>query len=533
MKKLRSYILLYILLILSPVCFALQGNLNGDEIINFEDFAIFANDWGNSTPNITDPNCDFDDDGKVDYNDLTVLTTNWLENNIVFHTLTTSATLGGTVTLPGIGIYSYVHNTLTNIVAEANTNYIFTNWTGSAATAGKVNDVNIASTTVLMDANYTVQVNFIFMPPVIVNQISANDVNVSVYTAEATSINFVADDNDGDILAYKIASLPTHGTLTDMSIGAGFIFSVPYTILNPKLNYANYQSEPNYIGSDSFTYKVSDDINDSNIATVSITVVSNPLDNLSFDGQGYVTVPDSNYLEFGDTFTFALWLKTKWSYGGIVSKRNTSGAGFILKLVDGVPVVCFYDANGNEKTITGVSGGIEGFSGIQERIDTGEWVHLAITHDSNSTVVYVNSEIVGYANSVFPGVSFSNTSNLKIGVDGGQCFKGELDRISWYDTALGIFGVFCAYTLEGRNEEDGGLFVVPAYTTRFNFNEGSGFDVNDMTHNLTGVINDLNHVKWIRGNALSQKPSQRLRFRERFRLDTFHFRNYREQNKND
>jgi hypothetical protein len=74
--------------------------------------------------------------------------------------LTTSATSGGTVTTPGIGTYLYDVNTTANIVASANANYHFVNWTGSAVTAGKVTDPNAASTTVLMDANYTVQANF-------------------------------------------------------------------------------------------------------------------------------------------------------------------------------------------------------------------------------------------------------------------------------------------------------------------------------------------------------------------------------------
>jgi len=75
-------------------------------------------------------------------------------------TLTVTSSAGGTVTEPGIGTFTYPDGNLVNLVASANTNYHFTNWTGSAVTAGKVTDPNAAGTTVLMDANYTVQANF-------------------------------------------------------------------------------------------------------------------------------------------------------------------------------------------------------------------------------------------------------------------------------------------------------------------------------------------------------------------------------------
>ncbi|MCX5632521.1 MAG: PASTA domain-containing protein [Phycisphaerae bacterium] len=75
--------------------------------------------------------------------------------------LTTSASSGGTVTTPGIGTYWYDYNSPASIVASANANYHFVNWTGSAVTAGKVASPNSLSTTVLMDANYAVQANFV------------------------------------------------------------------------------------------------------------------------------------------------------------------------------------------------------------------------------------------------------------------------------------------------------------------------------------------------------------------------------------
>ena len=70
-----------------------------------------------------------------------------------------SSTAGGTTT-PAAGAYLYDHGTNVNISASANANCYFINWTGTAVTAGKVTNPNLSSTTVLMDANYTVQANF-------------------------------------------------------------------------------------------------------------------------------------------------------------------------------------------------------------------------------------------------------------------------------------------------------------------------------------------------------------------------------------
>ncbi len=54
----------------------LYPNLNGDEIINFIDFAIMANNWQKTGVGLAG---DFDNDHKVDYNDLFILAYRWLE----------------------------------------------------------------------------------------------------------------------------------------------------------------------------------------------------------------------------------------------------------------------------------------------------------------------------------------------------------------------------------------------------------------------------------------------------------------------
>jgi hypothetical protein len=75
-------------------------------------------------------------------------------------TLTTSATSGGTVSAPGIGSFQYNLGTTASVAATAGSNYHFVNWTGTAVTSGKVANPSAASTTMTMDADYTLVANF-------------------------------------------------------------------------------------------------------------------------------------------------------------------------------------------------------------------------------------------------------------------------------------------------------------------------------------------------------------------------------------
>ncbi len=77
------------------------------------------------------------------------------------HTLTLSSTSGGSVTNPGEGSFSYNDESRITIIASAGENYHFVNWTGTAVNAGRVANPNSASTTVMVDADYTIHANFV------------------------------------------------------------------------------------------------------------------------------------------------------------------------------------------------------------------------------------------------------------------------------------------------------------------------------------------------------------------------------------
>ncbi len=115
------------------------------------------------------------------------------------HTLEVSSTNGGTVTNPGEGQFSYNHGSDITIEANADLNYRFVNWTGTAVNAGKVDSPSNASTKVTVDANYTIQANF--------------SINTYTITSSAGSNGQINPDgitqvNSGGSQAYTITADP-------------------------------------------------------------------------------------------------------------------------------------------------------------------------------------------------------------------------------------------------------------------------------------------------------------------------------------
>jgi hypothetical protein len=82
----------------------------------------------------------------------------------------------------------------------------------------------------------------------------ANNQAITLNKNTQQSITLTATDPNNDALTYAVVTQPTHGTLTGTA---------------PNLSYS---PDTDYVGTDSFTFKVNDGTVDSNTATVSITV---------------------------------------------------------------------------------------------------------------------------------------------------------------------------------------------------------------------------------------------------------------------
>ncbi|MBN2591741.1 MAG: leucine-rich repeat domain-containing protein [Sedimentisphaerales bacterium] len=95
---------------------------------------------------------------KASGSDFSSFDTGWAIGEYI---LNISSTDGGSVTEPGEGDFLYTGcDTNITVQAIAEPNYYFTNWSGTAVYAGKVQDCISANTTVIADDNYTLKANF-------------------------------------------------------------------------------------------------------------------------------------------------------------------------------------------------------------------------------------------------------------------------------------------------------------------------------------------------------------------------------------
>ncbi len=111
----------------------------------------------------------------------------------------------------------------------------------------------------------TVTISVIANPPVTQNVSHNLDINTSA------NITLDGSDPDSDPLEYVIITLPNHGELYDPN--GGEITSLPYTLVDNG-QIATYIPQVDYAGDDSFIYQASDAIFDSNLSTVSLTIIA-------------------------------------------------------------------------------------------------------------------------------------------------------------------------------------------------------------------------------------------------------------------
>jgi hypothetical protein len=77
----------------------------------------------------------------------------------VTYTLTITSTAGGNVTVPGEGNFPYPTGSVVTLIAVADTDFHFGNWTGNDVST--IGDVNAADTYIIMNGNYTITAHFV------------------------------------------------------------------------------------------------------------------------------------------------------------------------------------------------------------------------------------------------------------------------------------------------------------------------------------------------------------------------------------
>ena len=136
------------------------------------------------------------------------------------------------------------HGTLDDCVSGTCTYTPNAAYTGADSFAWKANDGLADSNT----ATFTIDIAANSAPV-------ASNGSVFVFTDTATPVTLAASDTESDSLTFAIVTAPQHGDLTDCSSGS-----------------CTYTPDGGFVGDDTFTWKASDGLLDSNVATTNVTV---------------------------------------------------------------------------------------------------------------------------------------------------------------------------------------------------------------------------------------------------------------------
>jgi beta-lactam-binding protein with PASTA domain len=316
------------------------------------------------------------------------------------NSLVISAAGGGTITTPsgGEGTYSYKYSCDANIIALAGTNSTFSNWTGTAVTAGKVDDVNAIHTHVLMDNNYTVIANF-----------DVNDPNIPI-------AHWPLDDNADtnvvvDIQGYANGIL--HGTN----------------------DYTSAHHVAGKVGTGAFDFNgVTDYVDVSNTITAlanltkgTISLWVNPIILVAGLDQSYVVITDNNNLTFLRMYFY----------------RDEETPTYVILMMN------FYVDNGEKWNFIGDALPSSFFN---------VWNHFVLVHNGTRPYLYINGQEESHdwffsvdSTKWFKALFTDATAKANIVSLGGTpslasvFFSGSLDDVIIYAKALSAAEVWDLY----------------------------------------------------------------------------------------
>jgi parallel beta-helix repeat protein len=189
---------------------------------------------------------------------------------------------------------------------------------------------------------------------------------------------------------------------------------------------------------------------------------------LSFDGiDDNLTVAPSKFLDLSSSFTLSAWVNPSSTFAdfrSIVAQNYTyylyaSSAGFCG---DGGPLGGFY--RGADVTVCQTS-----------LLPIETWTHLTVTYNGSRLTLYRNGVAVGTSN--VSGPVPPTTGTLQIAASQyGEYFKGLIDEVRVYNTALSATDIQAAYKQEAETESSG-------LVAHWKFDDGSGSTASDASGN--------------------------------------------------
>jgi hypothetical protein len=488
-------------------CFAITGDVTGDNKVDVADLIIFADQWLTAGTS-----CDFDSSGKVDFKDFGLLAQNWY---------------GELITMPDKASNPSPSNNTTGISLDTSLS-----WSGNGSTYnvyfGTANPPPFLAAVVTKTAEistlnygtvYYWRVDSINRVAVTEGDVwsfnslgnqapSANDISVSTYTFIPTEIILQSTDDGLPSIPGKLKCY-----ITDLPGESGYYVQDPTSggqsrIRESDLPYRLSTWGKQIIfatsnaGSDLIKYKTFDGLLYSAEKTITVNIAANPQDCLSFDGSGFVTISDSDYFDIADGRVVGICFATRQSNCTIASKYEIGQPGYEMKLVNGKLVVNFYNTSG-----------LAASESSQFNYNTGSWVNAAFgyNHATGKLELYIGfGQVAGVGwfsdfethtdeeASDIPLDNYANGCDFII----GQNFKGEIDAPRAYTVNMADdpFRTLCV--VQSRQTAGNTESWVPAPVVRFTCNLGGNntatqiYDDISAAH-LIGTFNSSDHVKYI------------------------------------
>jgi hypothetical protein len=509
--------LLIICLLYSSV-FAVVGNFNGDCVVDFKDYAIFANDWQAEDANITDPNVDINSDNIVDACDLYLFSEHWLEqeyggecspppahcttdpdkattpdpaNNVtsvaVNKVLTWSvADCNGETTLNDV--WFGISGNMSKVVSASATHSLTPTLDDSLSYQWRVDTVNGHGTTtgdvwtfetvIINDVNVAAY-TYIVKPIVLSNLIGSYQTIITALPADVNA--YVQDPISGGQSKITAANLPYK-----LSSYGRTVWFATSTVGTTHFHYKEYE--------------------DSLEKTAQIVVAANPKDCISFDGTGYLTVPDNALLDLSASRGIGIHFMTRAPSCGFLKKHESGKAGYEIGLVNGRICANIYSASGLVGTIKSVY-----------RYDNGVWANAVLGYNgtNNRIELYIYTEPVesgtwlgggenlmdaDYGVSI-PAGDYTNDCNLVIGKSNSGVYKYQIDAIRSYAlTMTDPFRAMSAIQVRSASGDTESWVPVPVVRFKCNYDGTNNtttqiYDDVSTTH-LIGTFNSSSNVRY-------------------------------------
>ncbi len=243
-------------------------------------------------------------------------------------------------------------------------------------------------------------------------------------------IQITGSDPDGDPVTFNLVN-PTSDTM-----------GLPLTIVDadPTDNTATVLYMPSADGADGFSFTVTDGIEASAPAAVSITVSSPTNYDVAFDGSAdYLDVGVDASLVLASEFTLEAWIYPTGAGGGAL------GDGTIV-CREGEYLLSWY-SDGTIRYAMGNDGWVWRSTGYV--VGQNEWTHVAFAHADGVFTLYLNGAYVDSFAAISGTVTDYLTGLNNVWVGGRQSgeatFQGELDEVRVWNVARDAAEIASSY----------------------------------------------------------------------------------------